>query len=237
MNLLWIAILSSIPAGISMLLFLLRNRLLPRQVENRDADATEAYYDSPTEKNVPPFERRIPPQDRSGGVPASSQPDRPLSVKQLNANRKVVQNFISGDAVEAIEIVRKSLDKGDFRWRTLLDALEAEAQNYSSAGFSLTLEIYNKWLPKKDATNIETASQCLVFGTWYANIIKKPDEKIVPTLVDTWYLMGKTYTNLPKLLNRPEADFLSDAQKCFSKAHDTHSSLKHEKGEAEIRNL
>ncbi|MGH2638698.1 MAG: hypothetical protein ACRDF4_05370, partial [Rhabdochlamydiaceae bacterium] len=193
MNLLWIVLISSIPAGLSILLFLLRNSISFHQIENETLDEVSISHDSPTERNPPPLARVIQPQEKSYRIPVSPELERPLTEGQRNANRKAVEEFAECHYTKATEIVRKSLNKGDFRWRTLLDALEAEAQNYPSAGYSLTSEIYNKWLPKKDAKNIETASQCLVFGTWYTNIIKKPDEKVLLTLLDTWRLMGHTY--------------------------------------------
>jgi hypothetical protein len=237
MNLLWIAIISSIPACISILLFLLRNRILPQQVANGVSDAAEAGYGSPTEINPSRLARLIPPQEKLRSVPASSQSERPLTGRQRKANNKAVKNFTKGFYSEATEIVKRSLNNGDSRWSTLRDALEAEAQNYQSPGKTLTTDIYATWLYNKEVTDIETASRCLVFGTWYTHIINKPDEKKVrPTLADTWRQMGNTYIQLPKLLNRPEANFQSDAQDCFSKAHMI-AYAKNEKGEAQMHNL
>ena len=231
MNLLWIVLISSIPAGISILLFLLRNSISFHQVENEILDDGFISHDSPTERDPPRPATLIEPQEKVQRIPASPELDRPLTEGQLKANRKAVEEFAKCHYTKAIEIVRKSLDKGDFRWYTLLSALEAEAQNYLSPGSSLTTEIY-KLLPQKGVANIEIASQCLVFGTWYTNIIKKSDERVAIA----WRLMGQTYMNLPELLDRPEANFQSYAQKCFDKVRAITNSVTKEKGEAEMRN-
>jgi hypothetical protein len=243
MNLLWIALISSIPAGISILLFLLRNKILSPQTENEEAGTIESGHDDGrNSKNEPRLAKVIQPQERSHSVPASAQPDRRFSEKELNANGKAAKKFTKGFYSEAIEIVKRSLERGDLRWRTLLDALEAEALDCKLPGAALTTDIYTTWLYKKEAKDIETASRLLVFGTWYTTIMKnkKPNSTAISNvniaIADTLEKMGKTYASLPELLNRPGADFQSDAQKCFNEAYKIRSSLKNEKGEAEMRN-
>jgi tetratricopeptide (TPR) repeat protein len=229
MTLYHVALIAAIPTLLSFILFLATwvghwIYTWRSKATRLEALATISVQQAQSNTRIAPS----PPARTIMPIPIHTPAQSTTKRQQRKINR-AIQRFMDGQLVNAIKIVKDSLKKSDTRWQVLCHELRSAALPLTLKDARRSLvQAAKSLLGQSTKLDLESASQILVFGTWYLAVTKEQSSDSAKI----WKKMGDTFSSLPRLLHKPHADYRDAAIDCYYHALKLYRGMSDTKGQA-----